>query len=133
MKPEFIRAFAVAALAVLLSGCASVSVDSQQEIGLPAYPPTSPESVQILRQPPAKPYQKIGALVARPSNEPSVQVIELKIREAAAKIGADAVIIVSDRTVRTGVMVPGRGRMGGQITPTMERIIAGDAIKYTQQ
>ena len=70
---------------------------------------------------------------SRPAGERSVQAIELKIREAAAKIGADAVIIQSDRTVRTGVMVSGRRRWGAEITPRLERIIAGDAIKYTQQ
>lgn len=52
------------------------------------YPPKNPQDVQILRQPPARPYEVIADFQSRGESPKSVA-------KKAAKIGADAVIIAT--------------------------------------
>jgi len=137
MRNRTVRSWVLVALLgsgfmLLVAGCSGVSVRSKQELGLPVYPPTEPASVQILRTQPTRPYQKIGEVAAEPYGDPSVQKIEQGLQQEAAKMGADAVVLQMGRTVATGLIVPGR-LGGGEITPDMERIIIGEAIKYTSQ
>jgi hypothetical protein len=51
------------------------------------YPPKNPQDVQILKQPPARPYEVIADFQSRGESPKSVA-------KKAAKIGADAVIVV---------------------------------------
>src|SRR5262249_42597932 len=99
------RAILAALPAVLFlasTSCSSVSSSSERLIGGPAYPPTSPSSVLILRREPRKPHERIGHVFVEPSGGPPVEEIENAIRTEAAKLGADAAVIVFDRTRRIG-------------------------------
>jgi hypothetical protein len=120
-----------AALLFTLTGCSTVSVNSNQYIGGPTYPPSNPAGIEILRTPPTKPHERLGEVTAEPSSD-SVKVdkIETALRTAAAKMGADAVVIVSDRTQVTGAMITGPW-YGRTLEQTTSRVIVGVAIKYT--
>ena len=123
--------FAVIIALLLVTGCNTVSMNSHQYLGVPSYPPANPADIQILRKEPTRPHLQLGEVRAEPSSDSvSAEKIETALRNAAAKMGADAVVIVLDRTEVTGAMVTGPwyGRSVQQITG---RVIIGVAIKYT--
>jgi hypothetical protein len=122
--------FAVTLLAIFASGCNTVSVRSTQYLGVPTYPATDPMSVQILRQPPTAPNTRLGEITIEPQGHPTTQAMESKLQKAAAKMGANAVVIVVDRTMVTGATVMGPW-WGRTVTPDMGRVIVGVAIRYT--
>src|SRR5215471_12492749 len=100
MKPviNFAWLFLLGLPLFLLTGCNTVSIDSKQYLGLPSYPPTNPAQIQILRKEPAEPHEQIGEVRAEPSSDSvSTQKIEETLKNAAAKMGANAVVIVYDR------------------------------------
>jgi hypothetical protein len=123
----------VVALVALLgtTGCKTVAISSMQYIGGPTYAPTDPASIQILRVAPTRPNVRLGEVTAEPSSE-SVPVTEIEaaLRNAAAKMGANAVVIVSDRTQVTGAMVTGPW-YGRSLQETTARVVVGVAIRYT--
>ena len=126
---------ALLSIAVILSlgtGCSTVSVSTNQYLGIPAYPPTNPASVEILRTEPLRPHERLGEITLEPQGDPPVTKIEEKMREAAAKMGANAAVLVVDRTMRMGAVVTG-GWYGRQISPNFQRVIIAVAIKYTDQ
>jgi hypothetical protein len=123
----------VAALAVLctLTGCNTVSTSSKQYLGGPIYGPSDPAQVQILRTEPTRPHVRLGEVTAQPSSDSvSVTKIEEALRKAAAKIGADAVVITADRTQIMGAYVSGPF-WAPSVNQVTGRIIIGVAIKYT--
>lgn len=125
--------FTVACLtlaSLLAGGCNTVSIDTKQYLGMPTYAPTDPATVKILREPPTRPHERLGEVMAEPTGSPSVQQIETKMSAAAAQWGANAVVLVSDRTQLTGVMVSGPW-YGRQVSDQYQRYIVGVAIRYT--
>jgi hypothetical protein len=134
MKTKLCRipcAFAALTALLLVTGCNTVSINSHQYLGVQQYPPSDPAQIQIVRKEPTRPHLQLGEVRAEPSGEKvSAQKIETALREAAAKMGADAVVIVLDRTEVTGAVVngPWYGRSIQQVTG---RVIVGVAIKYT--
>lgn len=113
---------------LVVAGCAGVSVQSKQFLGLPSYPPSDPASVQILRDNVARPHQNLGEITLIPDSDVPVQKIEAKLREAAARMGADAAVIVSDRERPVGLNFPRR-----EIRAAHERLITATAIKFTDR
>jgi hypothetical protein len=133
MRTTFRLAAAFAALAglFLLTGCNTVSVNSNQYVGVQSYPPSNPAQIKILRQDPVQPHTQLGEIRAEPSSESvSAQKIETALRNAAAKMGADAVVIKYDRTEVTGAMVTGPW-YGRSVQQIMGRVVVGVAIKYS--
>ena len=122
--------FAVVGILVT-TGCNTISISSMQYIGGPTYAPSNPATIEILRTPPTRPHVRLGEVTAEPSSE-SVPVtkIEESLRNAAAKMGADAVVIVSDRTQVTGAMITG-GWYGRSLQETTSRVVVGVAIRYS--
>lgn len=123
----------VGAIALLcaVTGCNTVSTSSKQYLGGPVYGPSDPAQIQILRSEPTRPHVRLGEVTAQPSSDSvTVTKIEEAVRKAAAKIGADAVVIVADRTQVLGAVVTGPlwARSMNQVTG---RLIVGVAIKYT--
>ncbi|MGO9586417.1 MAG: hypothetical protein ACLP2Y_09495 [Limisphaerales bacterium] len=123
----------LAAIVILfvVTGCNTVSINSNQYVGVQSYPPSNPAQIQILRKEPNRPNVRLGEIRAEPASENvSVQKIEESLRNAAAKMGADAIVIVLDRTEVTGAMVigPWYGRSVQQI---VGRVVVGVVIKYT--
>lgn len=116
--------------ALLLTGCQTVSITSTQEIGGPTYPPSNPADVQILRTQPSRPHVRLGEVRAEPSSEEvSAAKIEVALRTAAAKLGADAAVVVYDQTQVTGAYVTGPW-YGRSIQQVEGRVIIAVAIKY---
>jgi hypothetical protein len=127
----FISCAAITGL-MAVTGCNTISLQTNQYIGVPTYPPTDPATIQVMRTEPTRPNVKLGEITVEPSsmNTP-VAKIESKLQEAAAKMGANAVVIVVDRTQNMGAVVTG-GWYNRQISPVIGRVIVGVAIHYTQ-
>lgn len=132
MKKQWIALAIAVSFIVLCAGCApSVSVQTKQYLGVPPYPPTDPVSVAILREPPARPHERIGEVTLEPDDNAPVSMIEQKLQQAAAQMGADAAVIVADRTMRMGAIISGPW-YGREISPNLQRVVIAVAIKYTQ-
>ena len=120
------------ALPVLLlsTGCQTVSTMDTQYIGVPTFPPTNPAQVQILRTEPTRPHIRLGEVRAEPSSE-SVPVtkIETALQQQAAKMGADAAVVVYDHTQVVGAQVVG-GYLNRSVEAIEGRVIVAVAIKY---
>ena len=112
------------------SGCQTVTTTHMQDIGVPRYPPSDPAQIQILRTEPTRPHVRLGEVRAEPSSQ-SVDVtqIEEALRNETAKLGADAVVVVYDRTQVRGAVVTGPW-WGPSIQPIEGRIVIAVAIKY---
>jgi hypothetical protein len=119
-----------AAFILLLVGVGCIQVQTRQNIGLPTYPATDPGMVQVLRTAPTRPNIRIGEITVEPNSGASVVAIEKKFQQAAAKIGANAVVIVSDRNQVMGMIMTGPW-YGSEVSPEMARVIVGVAIRYT--
>ena len=134
MKTKSLRLVVIALMpiaALMWAGCNTVSINSNQYIGVQTYPPSNPALVKILRKEPTRPHVQLGEVRAEPSSDSvSAQKIELALQNAAAKMGADAVVIVYDRTQVTGAMVTGPW-YGRSFQTIVGRVIIGVAIKYT--
>jgi hypothetical protein len=130
MKQTLSLSGAMLALMFIVSGCNTVSVQSTAYLGVPTYPPTDPLSVQIVREPPTAPNIRLGEITVEPQGNPTKEAIEAKLQQAGAKMGANAVVIVADRTMVTGATVMGPW-WGRSVTPDMGRVIVGVAIRYT--
>jgi hypothetical protein len=89
---------ALGAMALVACGCASVSVRSHAYLATPRYPPTAPDTVQILAAEPNQPKDRLGEIILNVSGNPSRDMLENKLRKAAAALGANAVFISSDKT-----------------------------------
>jgi hypothetical protein len=118
-----------ATLAASCVSCSSVSASSERLIGSPAYPATRPENILILRREPRKPHVRLGHVYIEPSGTPPVEDIEKAIRDEAAKLGADAAVIVLDRTRRVGTVYEGPW-WDRHAYPITGRKIVAVAIKY---
>ena len=90
-----------------LAACSTVSVSSIRYLGVPQFAPTDPNSVEITRHEPRRPHEKLGEVYLEPSGSPSVAEMEQAIRTEAAKLGADAAVLVYDKTKRIGTVYQG--------------------------
>ncbi len=96
MRAIFLASCAGAAL--LCAGCASVSVTSDAFLGSPHYPPSNPASIRILGQAPGGPgAERLGQVFLDVQGRPPREQLEQRLRAEAAKLGANAVYVVSDR------------------------------------
>lgn len=133
MKTNLRSLLALAAVATLLvtTGCNTVSIRSTEALGVPTFPPNpDPASIAILTAPPSRPNIRLGNVQAEPSNDSvSAAKITAALQKAAAKMGADAVVIVYDRQQVIGAIVTGPW-YGRSIQDIEGRVIMGVAIKY---
>jgi hypothetical protein len=119
----------VAALAIV--ACATVDATSTPYVGAPHPPPTDATTVQILRTEPTKPHDRLGEVVVDASVDPAPPIadVEAKLRAEAAKMGADAVVVVLDRVQPVGAYVSGP-YWGRSVETITGRKLVGVAIKY---
>lgn len=118
------------ALLVLVAGCASISQRTNAYLGTPHYPPTEPGSIKILASEPTEQKERLGEIILTVEGEPKRENIERRLREGAAKLGADAVFIIHDK-MHIFPVVYGDwwwGPMG--VTEDAHRKVVGVAIKY---
>jgi hypothetical protein len=127
---QYFISFIAVAMLFALTGCNTVSTSVRQDLGGPIYPPSNPDQVQILRTQPTRPHVRLGEVQAQPSSDSvPVTVIEAALRKAAAKMGADAAVVVYDKTQTTGAYVTGPW-WGRQVQTIQGRVIIAVAIKY---
>jgi hypothetical protein len=92
----------------------------------PRFGPTNPASIELLRRDPKRDHIRLGEVWIRPDPGMDRGYVEGILREKAALMGADALVIVADRFFREGVVYNyWRGRMA-----VYERHIVGVAIRY---
>ncbi len=106
----------------LLTACTTTNVVRVlPRVGMPLYPPTDSATILVLRAEPERPFEILGQIILEPVKVLPVSEIERLLRQEAARLGADAVVIVSDMTMRVGET---RSEMeGGQI-------VTANAIRY---
>ncbi|HXY54744.1 MAG TPA: hypothetical protein VEM40_08750 [Nitrospirota bacterium] len=122
--------FLVLAVLSFIPACNYVSVNTKPYLGVPLYPPTNPTNVEILRTEPLQPHERLGEISLEPTGNPPVAEMEQKLRVAAAKMGANAAVLVVDRTMLMGATVTGPW-YGRQVSPDFQRVIIAVAIRYT--
>ena len=85
-------------LACALGACAFVDATTTQYVGVPRFPPTEAKSVQVLNAEPMKTHDRLGEILLDISVDPAppVEDVEARLREEAAKMGANAVFVVRD-------------------------------------
>jgi hypothetical protein len=129
MKPARLLIPSLLLSALALTGCATVNVFSSRDLGVPVVAATDPASVEILRKEPKRPHVRIGEVFLSPSASADAARIETALRREAAKLGADAAVVVRDRTKRVGTYVSG-GWWVRHHSPVYGREIVAVAIRY---
>ena len=92
------RRMLLAALACAAAACASVEATSVQYVGGPRFPAADPATVRVLPAEPAQRHDRLGEVLLDISVDPAPPVadIEERLREEAAKMGANAVYVIRD-------------------------------------
>ncbi len=119
------------ALVAFATGCSYYDSHTITYLGSPRPAPTDPGQVKILQSPPTRPHDRLGEIVVDASLDPPPDVakVEDRFRREAAKLGADAVVVVSDRAETTGWWMTGP-YWSPSVSNMQSRIIVGVAIKY---
>jgi hypothetical protein len=116
------------ALTCWLVACTSLDATTTQYAGAPHYPPGDPASVQILRPKPTKSHDRLGEIVVDAAINPATlgNDVERKLRQEAAKMGADTVVVVYDRHPPMGAYV-----MGGYWDRSIETVTGRNVVDVT--
>jgi len=80
----------------LVAACSYVDATTTQYAGVPRFVPTDAASVQVLSAEPKQRHDRLGEILLDISTDaaPPVEDVERKLREEAAKWGANAVYVV---------------------------------------
>ena len=121
----------LAALTCWLVACASLDATTTPDAGAPHYPPGDPASVQILHTKPTKSHDRLSEIVVDIATHSATlgNEVEQKLRQEAAKLGADPVVVVYDRLQPLGPYVMS-GYWDQSIETVTEHNVIGVAIKY---
>ena len=133
MTKSFLHGALLAATTLLCgfftSGCHTVSTDRIAYIAVPQYPPTDPATIEFLQKEPSRPFEKLGEVTAAPDPGTPAPKIETAMRKQAAKLGADALVLVYDKLQVVGSRVWGPG-WAPEVSNVNQRVIVAIAIKY---
>jgi hypothetical protein len=80
--------------ALLLAGC---TYGSKVALNGEHYDPVPVDHVAVLMQPPDRPYKVIGMVTSKGAHLASDEAVYNKLKSAAADLGADAIIIQSEK------------------------------------
>ena len=113
---------------VLCIGCAHISTNLYKDS--PTYPPTDPSNVSVYhRKPQNVNFVELGEITVSEVN--SWKDAEKALKEGAAKIGGDAVYIITQNSKSEGVIVPLYMRDAVSNWDT-QLIVTGVVIKYME-
>ncbi|MEG0969059.1 MAG: hypothetical protein RSG92_27215 [Pseudomonas sp.] len=125
------QSWLLATLLLAIAGCSSIDARTTEYVGAPHAAPTSASNVEVLRSEPTRPHARLGEVVVDASVEPAppISEVEQKLREQAASIGGDAVVVVYDRIQPLSAYVS--GPLWSRDIQTIEgRKLKGIVIKY---
>ena len=121
------------ALLFLLPGCSWVSVDTQPYFDAPTYAPVDPGSVEILGSYPQSPYVTLGEVHLDATGNAPLSEIRMKLQKTAAKMGANAVVLLGDTSMMTvGALEPSSHWWSQLTDPAPDRLIVGTVIRYVR-
>lgn len=83
-------------LSLFIIGCISPKITPYTNI---LYPPTRPETVQVFQFTPSIPFEIIGEVEVSGAAAASRNRVERKLKEEAARIGGDAVVVSKGRSL----------------------------------
>lgn len=127
MTRKMLGALVLVTLIVALASC-SRQYGYRFYPDVPRFAPTYPGHVELLRREPRQTHLRLGEVWVRPDPDMRRRYVEDVLREQAARMGADALVIVVDRFFREPVWDGGYGR--GDYG---ERQIVGIAIRYNRR
>lgn len=129
--PRALLTAALMASVLALAACATVDAQTTAYVGVEHPEPTLASEVQIMRVPPARPFVRIGEILIDASVDPAPPItqVEEKLREQAATLGADAVVVVYDQIQPVAAYVSGP-LWNRDIDTIQGRKLKGIAIKY---
>ena len=129
--PRALLTAALMASVLALAACATVDAQTTAYVGVEHPAPTLASEVQIMRVPPARPFVRIGEILIDASVDPAPPItqVEEKLREQAATLGADAVVVVYDQIQPVAAYVSGP-LWNRDINTIQGRKLKGIAIKY---
>ncbi|MCK1794302.1 hypothetical protein [Pseudomonas violetae] len=131
---RLLRPFMAATLlasALVLTACATVDAQTTAYVGVEHPAPTLANQVQVLREEPTRPHVRLGEILIDASVDPAPPItqVEQKLREQAATLGADAVVVVYDHIQPVATYVT--GPLWSRDIETIEgRKLKGIAIRY---
>ncbi len=91
------RLLVLALFLAVLTGCVSTTFHPAKDYQPRQAPPLSPDRVAQFDSFPNEPFQTLGTVEAWVTGYHSQETVNLKVREAAAAIGADAVVATGPR------------------------------------
>lgn len=102
-------ALALIASVLMLSACATVDARTTAYVGVEHPAPPLLSEVQVLRVEPTRSNVQLGEILIDASVDPAPPItqVEQKLREEAAKLGADAVVVVYDHIQPVAAYVTG--------------------------
>ncbi|MGZ5439837.1 MAG: hypothetical protein ACXWFJ_08300 [Candidatus Aminicenantales bacterium] len=103
MKTKWIPALILAMLLPSVAACARYS-GYHYYPHTPRFGPTDPARVDLLRREPRRDHIRIGEVWIRPTRQMDRYYVEGLLRDRAARMGADALVIVADRYFQEGVV-----------------------------
>ena len=91
------------AASLLATGCQTVSTTITPAADEPKAAPTQPDAIYVLRTAPTKAHVRLGEVRAVPTDTGvDSGTVEAALRESAATLGADAIVVVLDPTQVVG-------------------------------
>ena len=117
------------AASLVLCGCSSIDVNTKAYLGLPKYAPSDPAKVAILTAEPKQASERLGEVMLSVDGNPPRERIEDRLRHEAARLGANAVIVLHDKNVVFPVVYSGWWGPYG-VYESVRRDIVAAAIKY---
>ncbi len=132
LTTKCVKAGLIVLALLVMGGCATIDATTAPAVGAPRFSPSDPAAVQILRQDPPRQFDQLGQIVLDASTNPAPPVmdIEARLRSEAAKLGADAVVIVWDRIQPIGVQYTGGPWWGGDVEAIRAHRLVGVAIRF---
>lgn len=125
------QSWLLATLLLAIAGCTNIDARTTEYVGVPHAAPTNAADVQVLRSEPLRRHIRLGEILVDATVEPAPPIteVEQKLREQAASIGGDAVVVVYDRIQPLSAYVS--GPLWSRDIQTIEgRKLKGIVIKY---